>query len=70
MATRDEELDPWEEVAGYTDWTGFLVWNGASMVVWPQFGYRSLFEVATSDAVEPALTDQEISRTFPGYCLK
>ena len=58
---RDEDasLPPWEDVAEYTDWTGLLVGNGASMVVWPQFGYRSLFDVATSGDVSHPLAAED-----------
>lgn len=61
MAARDEEaaLPSWKEVEEYTDWTGLLVGNGASMVVWPQFGYRSLFEVAGSGEVAHSLATDD-----------
>jgi len=61
MPPRDEEaeLPPWEDVAEYTDWTGLLVGNGASMVVWPEFNYRSLFEIAKSGQVQHPLTDDD-----------
>jgi hypothetical protein len=61
MAPRDEEaeLPPWDDVAEYTDWTGLLVGNGASMVVWPQFGYTSLLEIAKSDKVQHPLTGDD-----------
>jgi hypothetical protein len=55
----DAGLPPWDDVAEYTDWAGLLVGNGASMVVWPQFGYRSLFEIATSADVAHPLTDDD-----------
>lgn len=57
--TDDGALAPWAEVAEYTDWKGLLVGNGASMVVWPQFGYKTLFGVATSSEVAHALTDDD-----------
>lgn len=55
----DEDLPPWSDVAEYTDWTGLLVGNGSSVVVWPQFGYRSLFDVATSHEVRHPLTSAD-----------
>lgn len=57
----DEErtLAPWSAVAEYANWTGILVGNGASIVVWPKFHYNSLFAVATSEAVEHQLTDDD-----------
>jgi hypothetical protein len=61
MAPRDEEaeLPAWDDVAEYTDWTGLLVGNGASMVVWPQFGYRSLFEIASSAEIAHPLESDD-----------
>jgi Domain of unknown function (DUF4917) len=55
----DVSLRPWSEVAEYATWTGLLVGNGASMAVWPEFHYASLFEVATSDSVENQLNDED-----------
>jgi hypothetical protein len=59
--SRDENalLPPWDDVAEYADWTGLLVGNGASMVVWPQFGYRSLFDVSRSDVLPHPLTGDD-----------
>lgn len=61
VATDDGTLASWEEVEESADWKGLLVGNGASMVVWPSFGYRSLFGIATSADVSHSLTEDDES---------
>ncbi|MDW5444453.1 DUF4917 family protein [Polaromonas sp. SM01] len=50
----DSQLIPWSEIAGEL-WQSLLLGNGFSMNIWPKFGYKSLYEVAKSDEVEPSL---------------
>ncbi len=52
-------LPSWEDVAEDTGWTGLLVGNGASIVVWPDFRYESLYKVAESDAMSNPLTPDD-----------
>ena len=37
-------LSPWDEVRAGHSWKALLLGNGLSANVWPQFGYRSLYE--------------------------
>jgi ribosomal protein L37E len=53
----DAHLDDWLEVAGKHPWKGVLLGNGASMVLWPKFGYRTLFQVARNLPTSAALTN-------------
>ncbi len=41
----DAELEDWNAVRATTSFTGLLVGNGASRVVWDDFRYDSLFEI-------------------------
>lgn len=56
----------WAKLAPLYQWTGLLVGNGASLAVWPDFGYRSLFQRACSAKVGPHLTaaDQRLFAAF------
>lgn len=62
----DAELPSWDEIADDANWTGLLVGNGASVAVWPEFRYSSLFNVATSDHVEHPLTEDD-RRLFEAF---
>jgi hypothetical protein len=62
----DTLLPSWAEVNEYAEWTGVLVGNGASIAVWPEFRYGSLYGVATSDAVSHPLTAEDI-RLFEAF---
>jgi hypothetical protein len=55
------ELTSWDEVESSADWTGLLVGNGASVAVWGDFGYDSLFEVARSDRIGDPLGVEDTS---------
>ena len=50
------QIESWEVVKERYDWSGLLVGNGASMAVWPQFGYTSLFKQACLPRTKPHLT--------------
>lgn len=54
----EHQIDPhlihWCEIEGET-WKSLLLGNGFSMNIWSRFGYTSLYEVAKSADVEPAL---------------
>jgi Domain of unknown function (DUF4917) len=63
---QDAALARWSDVAQGADWTGLLVGNGASIAVWPQFRYPSLFGVATSADIEHPLTDED-RRLFTAF---
>ncbi|VVO30356.1 DUF4917 family protein [Pseudomonas fluorescens] len=56
----DAELEDWNAVRATTSFTGLLVGNGASRVVWDDFGYDSLFENARTVEEKP-LSQSELS---------
>ncbi|GAA4694121.1 DUF4917 family protein [Promicromonospora umidemergens] len=43
----DAELESWSDLSSDGSWPTLLLGNGASMNIWPAFGYDSLFEKAT-----------------------
>lgn len=53
------ELQSWNDVEDAASWDALLLGNGASMAVWSKFGYTSLFDIATSEAVDHPLGDTE-----------
>lgn len=57
--TFDDRLYGWDELVD-GPWPALLIGNGASQVVWPRFGYRSLFQVA-SEELEPGLSDSDVA---------
>lgn len=50
----DHHLLPWEEIHGEA-WKALLLGNGFSINIWQKFQYKSLFDVAKSADIEPAL---------------
>jgi len=62
----DGELADWLEIAEEHPWKGVLLGNGASMVLWPKFGYRTLFQVASELSGPAALSekDQQLFRNL------
>jgi hypothetical protein len=52
-------LPSWPDVEDRADWTGLLLGNGASIAIWPQFRYSSLFEVASNDVSHPLSNEDE-----------
>lgn len=49
-------LRDWAEIADSADWAGLLIGNGASIAVWDDFRYDSLYEVGASTDVEHPLS--------------
>lgn len=49
----DAELADWNELRAATPFSGLLVGNGASMAVWKNFSYDSLFEKAETTRNKP-----------------
>lgn len=64
MAQTNPQLMDWASLQTQHDWSGILVGNGASRVLWDEFKYQSLYQVASSGNVEYRLTpaDQQIFR--------
>lgn len=56
----------WDSIRGEFSKGGLLLGNGASIAVWPEFRYRSLFEKAEPDELDEPLTaaDQRIFSAF------
>jgi hypothetical protein len=46
-ARHDGSLPSWDDIKKLHPWNALFLGNGLSMNVWPEFGYRSLFEQAT-----------------------
>ncbi|HEV7566341.1 MAG TPA: DUF4917 family protein [Microbacteriaceae bacterium] len=55
------DLLSWDEAKDRAEWTGLLVGNGASIAVWEEFAYDSLFERARSERVSDPLTVGDIA---------
>jgi hypothetical protein len=57
----DGLLYDWNDISNRRNyrWTGLLVGNGASIAVWNQFQYASLFSKAITDEVEHPLSDDD-----------
>ena len=53
------ELLDWTDVRGRLAWTGILIGNGASIALWDDFGYDSIFERAKSPALDHHLDGQD-----------
>lgn len=51
----DPYLSPWSKVEG--EWKSLLLGNGFSMNIWSKFGYKTLYEVAKSEAAPPLSAD-------------
>ena len=66
----DGELADWREIKDMYPWKGVLLGNGASMVVWPRFGYQTLFQVACNLPGPDALseTDQQLFSDLQAGC--
>jgi hypothetical protein len=62
MAIIGSDLKSWSEVHGGATWGGILLGNGASIAVWPDFKYSSLYSVACSNTIPNPLTgiDQQV----------
>jgi hypothetical protein len=65
-SVENSNLLDWPTLKERTDWTGLLVGNGASIAVWEQFAYDSIFERAQSSIVDHPLEaeDKDIFDAF------
>jgi hypothetical protein len=55
IAKQTAELEKWSDVEDGTEWPTLLVGNGASVNLWGDFAYRSLYERANLSAVATAV---------------
>jgi hypothetical protein len=55
----DSELPSWEKVKAKFQKGGILIGNGASLAVWKNFGYRSLYEKAESHVEHPLSSEDK-----------
>lgn len=57
----DGLLYDWNEIndRNIYRWTGMLVGNGASIAVWDQFDYRSIYSKAIADEIDNPLSDED-----------
>ncbi len=60
LSNPDERLENWEELRQKIKPTGLLIGNGASLAVWENFAYESLFEVAKNGIESNRLKDEDI----------
>jgi Domain of unknown function (DUF4917) len=56
----DEHLKTWKELASSRKYTGLLIGNGASLSVWSDFSYPSLYEVAKSENTQNRLSNEDL----------
>ena len=57
----NERLYDWNEIKDEHQWSGILLGNGASIAIWDNFRYSSIFDrAASSDYVENPLGEREI----------
>lgn len=64
-STSDEsKLPTWDEVKKQAHYPTLVVGNGASINIWPQFSYLSLFDQATLDAAAGELFNRLDSKNF------
>jgi hypothetical protein len=57
----DDSLASWIDVEELCRWDGILLGNGASMTVWPDFGYRSLFRQARKPLLNHPLNEHAVA---------
>lgn len=61
----DGELEDWNALRATTSFSGLLIGNGASLAVWPQFSYDSLFEKAQTTRNRPlGLTELSVFKAM------
>ena len=56
----DGTLQDWEEVKKVCDWKGILIGNGASIAVWDDFRYSSIYTKSQSEELDHRLTRKDI----------
>ncbi len=59
--TINEVLEDWCDVKASVNFSSILIGNGASMAVWPKFGYSSLFDVAATRTRPRRLAKRDIN---------
>lgn len=57
----DASLENWSELREECEFTGLLIGNGASRVVWSKFAYESLFDLAKGGQGQIHLTDEDVA---------
>lgn len=55
----DGHLLPWDEIDDREDFSGILIGNGASIAVWDNFRYSSIYEKSKSTDIENPLTNAD-----------
>ena len=62
----DGTLDNWNNRDADIEWSGILIGNGASIAIWDQFKYSSIYEIAKTDQIAHPLTaaDQALFAAF------
>jgi hypothetical protein len=55
----DSNLASWDEIKDQFHHGGILIGNGASLAVWENFAYRSLYEKASSQTVHALTSDDK-----------
>jgi hypothetical protein len=62
----DGTLESWDDRDNRTKWSGILIGNGASIAVWDQFIYSSIYEIALTDQITHPLSpaDQALFAAF------
>ena len=56
----DGKLFDWEEIREKCDWTGILLGNGASIAVWDDFKYPSIYDKSQSDELDNPLSPDDL----------
>jgi hypothetical protein len=51
------DLMDWNDVKNREGWAGILIGNGASIAVWENFRYASIYTKSCSDDIENPLTE-------------
>jgi Domain of unknown function (DUF4917) len=57
----DANLNTWEKLASSSKYTRLLIGNGASLSIWDDFSYPSLYEVAKSENPQSRLSSEDLS---------
>ncbi len=55
----DGNLESWDDRDQRVRWNGILIGNGASIAVWDQFLYSSIFEIASTEQIPHPLTAED-----------
>ena len=55
----DSHLVPWADLETQS-WGSLLLGNGFSINIWSRFGYKSLFDVAKGDDIQPSLDESSV----------